>query len=52
MTREELFKKALEVPDHMRLEHGRELLKEYTGKDKDLIGPHLEEYIITNSAIS
>lgn len=52
MTREELFKKVLTVPDNERLTYGRKLLNEYTGEDKDLIGPWLEEFIIASSKIN
>ena len=52
MTREELFKKVLTVPDNERLTYGRKLLKEYTGEDKDLIGPWPEEFIIASSKIN
>ena len=52
MTREELFKKALEVPDDKRLAYGRKLLKEYKGDDRAFIGPWLEEFIIGNSKIN
>ena len=52
LTREELFKKVLTVPDNERLTYGRKLLKEYTGEDKDLIGPWLEEFIIASSKIN
>ena len=52
LTREELFKKVLTVPDNERLTYGRKLLKEYTGEDKDLIRPWLEEFIIASSKIN